>query len=35
MYLGSQLSAKSIIMRDRLSGKSLDWVLGEIKTKFE
>ena len=35
IYLGSELSAKNILMRERLSSKSLDWILGEIKTRFQ
>lgn len=35
IYLTSQLSSKNVIMRERLTSKSLDWVLGEIKSKFE
>lgn len=35
VYLSSQLSAKNVILRERLTSKSLDWVLGEIRSKFE
>ena len=35
MYMRHALCAKNVIMKERLSGPSFDWLLGEIKSKFE
>lgn len=35
MYMRHALCAKNVIMKERLTGPSFDWLLGEIKSKFE
>jgi len=35
IYLRSILNSKNVICNERLNSQSLDWILGEIKTKFE
>lgn len=35
IYLKSILNSKNVIMNEKLSTSSFDWILGEIKTKFE
>ena len=35
IYLRSILNSKNVILNERLNSQSLDWILGEIKSKFE
>lgn len=35
IYCKSILSSKNVIMNERLNSQSLDWILGEVKSKFE
>jgi DNA-directed RNA polymerase II subunit RPB1 len=35
IYIKSILNCKNVIMNEKLNTQSLDWILGEIKTKFE
>jgi len=35
IYLKSILNSKNVILHERLSSPSFDWILGEIKSKFE
>jgi DNA-directed RNA polymerase II subunit RPB1 len=35
IYLKSILNSKNVILNERLTAPSLDWILGEVKTKFE
>lgn len=35
IYIKSILNSKNVIMNERLNSQSLDWILGEIKSKFE
>ena len=35
IYLRSELSSKRIIQQERMTQDSFDWLLGEIKSKFE
>ena len=35
IYLKSILNSKNVIMNEKLNSSSFDWILGEIKTKFE
>ena len=35
IYLRHALCAKNVIMKERLTGPSFDWLLGEIRSRFE
>ena len=35
IYIKSILNSKNVIMNEKLNSQSFDWILGEIKTKFE
>lgn len=35
IYLRSLLNTKSVIQQERLSRESFDWILGEIKSRFD
>jgi len=35
MYMSYMLCAKNVIMKERLSAPAFDWLLEEIKSKFE
>jgi DNA-directed RNA polymerase II subunit RPB1 len=35
IYCKSILNSKNVILNERLNSKSLDWILGEVKSKFE
>jgi hypothetical protein len=35
IYIKSILNSKNVILNQRLNSQSLDWILGEIKSKFE
>ena len=35
IYVRFALCAKNVIMKERLTGPSFDWLLGEIKSRFE
>lgn len=35
IYIRSILNSKNVIMNERLNSMSFDWILGEIKSKFE
>jgi DNA-directed RNA polymerase II subunit RPB1 len=35
IYIKSILNSKNVIMNEKLNTQSFDWILGEIKTKFE
>jgi DNA-directed RNA polymerase II subunit RPB1 len=35
IFLRSILNSKNVILGERLNSQSFDWILGEIKTKFE
>ena len=34
-HLRSSLNSRSLLEKDRLNKKSLDWVLGEVESRFE
>ena len=35
IYLKSILNSKNVILNERLNSQSLDWILGEVQTKFQ
>lgn len=35
IYIKSILNSKNVLLNERLNSKSFDWILGEIKSKFE
>ena len=35
IFMRFTLCAKNVIMKERLTGPSFDWLLGEIKSRFE
>jgi DNA-directed RNA polymerase II subunit RPB1 len=35
IYLKSILGSKNVILKERLNSQALDWILGEVKSKFE
>ena len=35
IYLKSILNSKNVILNERLNSQALDWILGEVKSKFE
>ena len=35
IYLRQMLSSKKVVLLDKLNSQSFDWILGEIKSKFD
>ena len=35
IYMRYALCAKNVIMKERLTGPSFDWLLGEVRSRFE
>jgi len=35
IYIKSILNSKNVIINEKLNASSFDWILGEIKAKFE
>lgn len=35
IYLKSILNSKNVILNERLNSQAFDWILGEVKSKFE
>jgi hypothetical protein len=35
IYVRSELSTKRIIQQERMTQESFDWLIGEVKSRFE
>jgi len=35
IYIKSILNSKNVLIKERLNQKAFDWILGEIKSKYE